>query len=105
MEREGGQFYFVRRVLIEEAARFTFERTPQTTMESFTPQEKRVLRMVCQGKSNKEIAEEMNLAVRTVKFYTSALFMKAHLRNRVELARLFSVEFLSSSPEEDISRK
>jgi len=49
--------------------------------------EEEVLRGVCQNLANKEIASNLNISERTVKFHVSALLAKFGVRGRVELMR------------------
>ena len=49
--------------------------------------EHEVLRGVCQNLANKEIASNLNISERTVKFHVSALLAKFGVRGRVELMR------------------
>lgn len=49
-------------------------------------QERRILQHVAAGASNRDIAEALNLAERTVKNYLSVIFQKLHVTNRTEAA-------------------
>jgi DNA-binding CsgD family transcriptional regulator len=51
---------------------------------SLSPAEGRVLRLVCQGMRNAEIAEVLVVAPSTVKSELSAVYGKLHVRGRVE---------------------
>jgi DNA-binding NarL/FixJ family response regulator len=55
--------------------------------EEFTEGEARIARLVAAGLSNKEIATELNLSVRTVEGHISNIFSKKGWSNRVEIAR------------------
>ena len=55
--------------------------------EQLTEAEWRVAETVAQGLSNKEIAEELNLSVRTVENHVSRILAKKNFTNRVEIAR------------------
>jgi DNA-binding NarL/FixJ family response regulator len=46
--------------------------------------EQQVLSHVSRGLTNKEIAVELGLNIRTIKYYTTQLFRKLHVRNRIE---------------------
>lgn len=52
----------------------------------FTPQERRVLGLVSEGCTNREIAATMSLAEKTVRNYVSNILTKMGMRNRTELA-------------------
>ena len=54
--------------------------------DDLTKREEDILRLVAQGKSNKEIANDLNLQEKTVKHYMTAIMGKLHARNRVEAA-------------------
>jgi DNA-binding NarL/FixJ family response regulator len=51
-----------------------------------TPQERRVLELIAQGQSNRQIAQELFLAEATVKNYVSSLLSKLGMRRRTEAA-------------------
>jgi len=51
-----------------------------------TEQESRILDLIAQGKSNKLIARELNIAEGTVKVHVKHLLRKLNLRSRVEAA-------------------
>lgn len=51
-----------------------------------TPRERAIIRLVGEGKSNKEIAEELYLSVGTVKNQLSRILQKLDLRDRTQLA-------------------
>lgn len=55
--------------------------------EDFTEGEARVARLVADGLSNKEIAAELNLSVRTIEGHISNILSKKGWSNRVEIAR------------------
>lgn len=54
--------------------------------EPLTDKEERILDLLAQGKSNKQIAAEVFLAEGTVKNYVSRIMDKLHARSRTELA-------------------
>ena len=51
-----------------------------------SPQERKILGGIAQGKTNKEIAEEVFLSDKTVKNYVSSILSKLNLRRRSEAA-------------------
>ena len=55
---------------------------------SLTPQEQRVFELIGEGLSNRQIANEMFLAEKTVKNYISNLFAKLGIARRTEVAAL-----------------
>lgn len=56
----------------------------------FTRRERQVLDGILAAKANKEIAFDLCITERAVKFHVSNLFQKTHCANRVELAQKFS---------------
>ncbi len=54
--------------------------------DDLTKREEDILRLVAQGKSNKEIANDLGIQEKTVKHYMTAIMGKLHARNRVEAA-------------------
>jgi len=67
----------------------------QSRTEIFTPREKMVLRHVLNGRSNKEIGEQMNLRESSVKSVMQSLFDKAGVRSRAHLVRIALERFPS----------
>ena len=59
---------------------------PMNGLETLTTRELEVLKGVARGRSNKEIAREMNLAEVTVKLHLRSIFRKIGVRNRSEAA-------------------
>ncbi len=59
-------------------------RDPKPESETLTAREIEVLRMLSQGKVNKEIAAALNITERTVKFHVSAILGKLGVGNRTE---------------------
>lgn len=50
-----------------------------------SPREHEILRLVAKGRTNKEIAEQLSLSVRTVERHRSSIMNKIGLQNRAEL--------------------
>lgn len=69
------------RLFGEDEKEITFQRD-----EDLTDAEWRVAEAVARGLSNKEIASELNLSLRTVEGHISHILDKKNLSNRVELA-------------------
>jgi DNA-binding NarL/FixJ family response regulator len=51
-----------------------------------SPQEERILTHIAEGKTNKEIGEELKLAEKTIKNYVSAILSKLEVTRRAEAA-------------------
>ena len=57
--------------------------------KSLSPQEERVLALVAEGLTNKEIGIEMQLSDKTVKNYLANIFKKLHISRRAQAASFF----------------
>lgn len=57
-----------------------------------SPQERRVLALIAEGCTNKEVAARLGLSEKTVKNYLSTVFEKLHVSRRAEAAALFAQE-------------
>jgi two-component system, NarL family, response regulator DevR len=55
-------------------------------IESLSPQERRVLDLIAEGRTNKQIAETLFLAEHTVKNYITGLLRKLNMASRTEAA-------------------
>lgn len=58
--------------------------------QSLSPQEERVLALVAEGLTNKEIATTMQLSDKTVKNYLANMFQKLHISRRAQAAAIFT---------------
>jgi two-component system, NarL family, response regulator DevR len=67
-----------------------------------TPQEKRILGFIGAGMTNRQIAEEMFLAEKTIKNYVSAILAKLGLDRRTQAA-VFAVKHLDSEANHKIN--
>lgn len=62
----------------------------QNKLAQLSAQERRVLALVAEGKTNKEIAEQMGLSDKTVKNYLSNIFEKLQITRRSQAAVLYA---------------
>lgn len=60
--------------------------TPGDIINDLTPQERKILALVAEGLTNRQIAERVHLADKTVKNYVSNILMKLGLERRAEVA-------------------
>jgi len=62
----------------------------QPSKDILSPQERRILALVVEGKTNKEIAKALGLSDKTVKNYLSNAFQKLHVGRRSHAAALYT---------------
>jgi len=63
--------------------------TKATAKDALSPQEQRILALVVEGRTNKEIAKALGLSDKTVKNYLSNAFQKLHVGRRSHAAALY----------------
>lgn len=61
-------------------------RSAQSEDEGLTEREREVLLLIAEGKSNKEIGDELHISIKTVKTHVSNLLMKCEVDDRTQLA-------------------
>lgn len=62
------------------------QRTAQGDGDGLTEREKEVLLLIAEGKTNKDISEELHISIKTVKTHVSNLLMKCEMDDRTQLA-------------------
>ncbi|HEY0733956.1 MAG TPA: response regulator transcription factor [Herpetosiphonaceae bacterium] len=62
--------------------------SPASALEPLTEREREVLQFMAQGLQNKEIAAQLHISERTVKFHVSAVLAKLGAGNRTEAVRM-----------------
>lgn len=62
---------------------------PQHRIDTLSTQERRVLELVARGKSNRQVAEELQLSEKTVKNYFSSVLSKLSANRRTEAAVMY----------------
>jgi DNA-binding NarL/FixJ family response regulator len=55
-------------------------------LSRLSPQEERILQQIADGKTNREIGEDLSLAEKTVKNYVSSILSKLEVARRAEAA-------------------
>ncbi len=68
-----------------------------TRIAELTPQQTRIMKLICAGKPNKQIAYELSLAEATVKAHITALLRRLGVQNRTQAAVLVESASLESS--------
>jgi two-component system response regulator DevR len=66
--------------------------TGRDAFSSLSPQEKRVLALIAEGCTNKEVGTRLGLSEKTVKNYLSTVFEKLHVSRRAEAAVIYAQE-------------
>lgn len=76
--------------LLRHSNRSTLEESTRIQVPGnveLTPTELKVVQLVAQGMTNREIAEKLNVSQRTIESHVSNMLNKTNLHNRTELAR------------------
>lgn len=84
---EGGSFLYptVAKAVLERY--MTPGEVPEDPYDTLSDREKQVLRLVAQGRTNKEIADLLSLSVKTVMGHRANLMEKLDIHNRTELVK------------------
>jgi DNA-binding CsgD family transcriptional regulator len=61
-------------------------------VEALTPSELRVVRLACEGRSNRQIAQELYLSIKTVEGHLARAYGKLDISTRAELERVLKPE-------------
>lgn len=61
---------------------------PPNPLDELSKREEDILKLVAQGKSNREVGDALELQEKTVKHYMTSILQKLQVRNRVEAAML-----------------
>jgi DNA-binding NarL/FixJ family response regulator len=61
---------------------------PSGPWESLTDREKQVFKLIADGRSSKEVAQELDISVKTAMSHREHLMSKLQVHNRTELVRL-----------------
>jgi NarL family two-component system response regulator LiaR len=62
------------------------KRSVSHEVEGLTEREREVLLLIAEGRSNKDIGDELHISIKTVKTHVSNLLMKCNLEDRTQLA-------------------
>lgn len=81
----------IRGLLQQPAPAFNSNQSPQ---ESLTEREKEVLKLIVQGYTNKQMAVELGISIRTIEGHRANLTDKLGIRSRVDLMRYARIHHL-----------
>ncbi len=86
---QGDAFLYpsIARKLLEEYLQRVQSGEESASFDGLTEREQEVLRMIAEGRTNKEIADTLSLSVRTVQAHRAHLMGKLHMHDRTELVR------------------
>ena len=56
------------------------------TDATFTPTEAEIASLIARGRTNREVAAELDISTKTVEWHLSRIYRKAGVRSRTELA-------------------
>jgi DNA-binding CsgD family transcriptional regulator len=70
-----------------EATGITARRRDPSTLDTLTPQELRIARLVAEGATNRDVAGQLYLSPKTVEYHLRKVYLKLGVSSRVELAR------------------
>ena len=73
---------------------FLEKSSERSETEQLSPREMEILALVAQGRSNKEIGNQLHISSGTVRIHLSHIYEKLHVRCRTEAA----AKYLSSKP-------
>jgi RNA polymerase sigma factor (sigma-70 family) len=84
---EGKSFFSpaVSRLLVEDYVHQLQDRDIEDSYDLLTPREREILQMVAEGKTNKEIANQLNLSLYTVETHRGNILQKLNLHSVPEL--------------------
>ncbi|MHA6345988.1 response regulator [Roseivivax sp. CAU 1761] len=84
-----------------EAAEGTGPSGAQARIAELTPQQAKIMKLICAGKPNKQIAYELDLAEATVKAHITALLRRLGVQNRTQAAVLVETALADSVGDPD----
>jgi DNA-binding CsgD family transcriptional regulator len=70
-----------------EATGITARKRDPSTLDTLTPQELRIAKLVAGGATNRDVANQLFLSPKTVEYHLRKVFLKLGVSSRIELAR------------------
>ncbi len=81
----GGEAYVTPALAADMLTEFS-QPTPVDSFSELTARENKILKLLSQGLTNREIGEQMYISEKTVKHYMTSILQKLHVRSRTEAA-------------------
>ncbi len=75
----------ITKTMLEDYMRYLQQRNIQDSYELLTDREREILQLLAEGKSNKEVANLLNLSLYTVETHRTHLMQKLNLHNTAEI--------------------
>ena len=88
IERDGDRWYLLTRTPLTVPGALRLAPVVRE-LALLTPAERRIFDLMSEGKINKEIAADLGMQVRTVKFHVSSILRKSGCADRYDLFRQF----------------
>lgn len=79
--------------LVKEEPKSKATRHRDAKTFEITPQEEKVIQLICQGLTNKEIAQELTLGQRTIESHVNSILSKTYLTNRAQIVVKFYPDY------------
>lgn len=84
--------------VLERMRRGTTQHPADDAFASLSPQEDRILDMIADGLTNKQIADRLSLSEKTIKNYVTEIYAKLHVERRSQASRLATERRLRKQP-------
>jgi DNA-binding NarL/FixJ family response regulator len=84
-----------------ERMRSANARKEKDPLDALNDQEHKILALIAEGKTNKEIAAGLYLSTKTIEYHLANTYRKLNIHSRVELARIVSRDW-GTTPSPDL---
>lgn len=81
-----GKSYYCKGTSNKLLANYMMKKKVSTKKINFTPREIDVMRLICKGMKNKEVAKELSISPRTVESHRKSILEKLDVKSAVEIA-------------------
>jgi DNA-binding CsgD family transcriptional regulator len=82
-------YYNITKIITsDEAGNILFSYENILTRYGITKREREIIKQVCAGKSNQEIADTLFISLQTVKDHTHRIYLKMDIKSRVQLINI-----------------